>query len=495
MNPVTAVIIVGLVLATLLAFGLIARIFRKVGPNQALIIYGFGGTQIVTGGGRVILPMVQSYRELSLELMSFDVAPQQDLYTSQGVAVNVEAVAQIKVKSDPLSIRTAAEQFLSKTPQERESLIRLVMEGHLRGITGQLTVEPIVKEPEMVADRMRSNVAEDLAKMGLEVVSFTIREVRDQNAYIENMGKPDIARIKKIADVAAAEMARDTSIRQSETMRESAVARALADQERVIAEASSATRQAEAQRDLDLKRAEFDASVKKQQAAADKAYDIQANIMQQQVIAEQVGVQRVEREEQIRVQEAEISRRQRELEATVLKSAEAERRRIELLAEAQRQRTILEAGGRADATRAEGQAEADVIRLRGQSEADIIKAKGASEAEAMQLKADAYQGYNEAAIVDRIVANLPELVKGMSAPLSNVDRITVVSTGDGANGAGLNQITTDLAKMVATAPAMVEGLTGLKITDLMERVPGLREQAQAVDKVSANGRGAASKRQ
>ncbi len=495
MNPVTAVIIVGLVLVLLLAVGLVARIFRKVGPNQALIIYGFGGTQIVTGGGRIILPMVQSYRELSLELMSFDVAPQQDLYTSQGVAVNVEAVAQIKVKSDPLSIRTAAEQFLSKTPQEREGLIRLVMEGHLRGITGQLTVEAIVKEPEMVADRMRANVAEDLAKMGLEVVSFTIREVRDQNAYIENMGKPDIARIKKTADVAAAEMARDTSIRQAETMRESAVARALADQERVIAEASSATRQAEAQRDLDLKRAEFDASVKKQQAAADKAYDIQANIMQQQVIAEQVGVQRVEREEQIRVQEAEISRRQRELEATVLKSAEAERRRIELLAEAQRQRTVLEAVGRADAARAEGQAEADVIRLRGQSEADIIKAKGASEAEAMQLKADAYQGYNEAAIVDRIVANLPELVKGMSAPLSNVDRITVVSTGDGSNGAGLNQITTDLAKMVATAPAMVEGLTGLKITDLMERVPGLREQVQVVEKVSPNGRGASSQRQ
>ncbi len=494
MTPLTAVILVGLVLVLLLAVGLVARIFRKVGPNQALIIYGFGGTQIVTGGGRIIVPMIQSYRELSLELMSFDVAPQQDLYTSQGVAVNVEAVAQIKVKSDPLSIRTAAEQFLSKSPQERESLIRLVMEGHLRGITGQLTVEAIVKEPEMVADRMRANVAEDLAKMGLEVVSFTIREVRDQNAYIENMGKPDIARIKKTADVAAAEMARDTSIRQAETMRESAVARALADQERVIAEASSATRQAEAQRDLDLKRAEFDASVKKQQAAADKAYDIQANIMQQQVIAEQVGVQRVEREEQIRVQEAEISRRQRELEATVLKAAEADRRRIELLAEAQRQRTILEASGRADATRAEGQAEADVIRLRGQSEADIIKAKGASEAEAMQLKADAYQGYNEAAIVDRIVAHLPELVKGMSAPLSNVDRITVVSTGDGANGAGLNQITTDLAKMVATAPAMVEGLTGLKITDLMERVPGLREQAQAVDTVSANGRGAASKR-
>jgi len=482
------VVVAGLALVTLLAIGLIARIFRKVGPNQALIVYGFGGTSIVTGGGRIILPMVQSHRELSLELMSFDVAPQQSLYTSQGVAVNVEAVAQIKIKSDPQSIRTAAEQLLTKTPAQRESLIRLVMEGHLRGITGQLTVEAIVKEPEMVGDRMRANVAEDLAKMGLEVVSFTIREVRDNNQYIVNMGKPDIARIQREANVAEAEALRDTQIRQAETLRESAVARAQADQERVIAEAASATRQAEAQRDLDLKRADFDAAVRKQRAAADKAYDLQSNVMQQQVVLEQVGVQRIEREQQIKVQEAEITRRERELEATVLKSALAESRRVELIAEAQKQRAVLEAQGRAEAVRAEGLAEAEVIRVRGESEADVIKLKGESEAQAMQLRADAYLNYNEAAILDKILTGLPELVKGMSAPLSNVDKITIVSTGDGRNGTGLGQVTTDLAQMVAQAPALVEGLTGLKVTDLLERLPALRDKATSVEAPNPNGK-------
>jgi hypothetical protein len=151
------------------------------------------------------VPMVETSRQLSLQLMSFDVAPQQDLYTKQGVAVTVEAVAQIKVKSDPESIKTAAEQFLTKTDAEREGLIRLVMEGHLRGIIGQLSVEQIVKEPEMVGDRMRATCAEDVSKMGLEVVSFTIKEVRDKNDYITNMGRPDIARIKRDAEVAAAE--------------------------------------------------------------------------------------------------------------------------------------------------------------------------------------------------------------------------------------------------------------------------------------------------
>ncbi len=201
--------------------------------------------------------MVENCRELSLELMSFDVAPQQDLYTKQGVAVTVEAVAQIKVKSDAESILTAAEQFLTKTDQEREGLIRLVMEGHLRGIIGQLTVEEIVKQPEMVGDRMRSTCADDMNKMGLEVISFTIKEVRDKNEYITNMGKPDIARIKRDADVATAEAERDTAIRRAVAKREAAVAKAQADQERVLAETLSQAKQAEAQRDLEIKKAQY----------------------------------------------------------------------------------------------------------------------------------------------------------------------------------------------------------------------------------------------
>ena len=185
------------VMAILFLMSMLARLYRKAGPHEALVVYGFRGTRVVKGHGTIIFPMVENWRGLSLELMSFDVAPQQDLYTKQGVAVTVEAVAQIKVKSDMESVLTASEQFLTKTDQEREGLIRLVMEGHLRGIIGQLTVEEIVKQPEMVSDRMRSTCADDMNKMGLEVISFTIKEVRDKNEYITNMGRPDIARIKR----------------------------------------------------------------------------------------------------------------------------------------------------------------------------------------------------------------------------------------------------------------------------------------------------------
>ena len=458
-------VVVGLgVMVLVFLMSTLARLYRKAGPHEALIVYGVGGTRVVKGHGTIVLPMVQVCRGLSLELMSFDVAPQQDLYTKQGVAVTVEAVAQIKVKSDMESILTASEQFLTKTPAEREGLIRLVMEGHLRGIIGQLTVEEIVKQPEMVADRMRSTCADDMNKMGLEVISFTIKEVRDKNEYITNMGKPDVARIKRDADVATAEADRDTAIKRALAQRESAVAKAQADQERVLAETLSLAKQAEAQRDLEVKRAQYVEVTKRQQAQADKAYDIQTNIMQQQVIAEQVKVQQIEKEQQVKVQEAEINRREKELIATVLKGAEIERQRIETLAMAEKQRLISEADGHAASIRAQGEAEAE-----------IIFKKGEAEAKAMNIKAEAFQEYNQAAVIDKLFSSMPEIVKALASPLANVDKITIVSTGNG-EAAGMNKITGDLTKIAAQVPALFETLSGMSMTDLLSKVRTLGDK-------------------
>src|SRR6266852_2205195 len=402
-----AIVVALMVVAIIFLTSVLMTMYRKAGPHEALIVYGFRGTRVVKGHGTIILPMIETWHQLSLELMSFDVAPTQDLYTKQGVAVTVEAVAQIKVKSDLESIQTAAEQFLTKTPDQRESLIRLVMEGHLRGIIGQLTVEQIVKEPEMVGERMRSTCADDMTKMGLEVVSFTIKEVRDKNEYIVNMGRPDVAGIKRDADVAAAEADRDTAIKRAEATRASAIARAQADQERVLAETLSQAKQAEAQRDLDIKKANYLETVKKQQAQADKAYEIQTNVMQQQVEAE----------------------------------------------------------GRASAIRAQGEAEAE-----------IIFKKGDAEARAMSVKAAAFQEYNQAAVVDKLITGLPEIVKALAAPLANVDKITIVSTGNG-DTAGLNKITGDITKMAAQVPALFESLSGMPLSELLGKVRKIGDKA------------------
>jgi flotillin len=461
----TIVVVVGLcLLALILLMGLLAKMFRKAGPNEALIVYGFRGPRVIKGHGTVIFPMVENCRWLSLELMSFDVAPQQDLYTKQGVAVTVEAVAQIKVRSDQESILTAAEQFLTKTPQQREGLIRLVMEGHLRGIIGQLTVEQIVKEPEMVGDRMRSTCADDISKMGLEVVSFTIKEVRDKNEYITNMGRPDIVRIRRDADVATAEAERDTAIRRANALRESAVAKAAADQERVLAETLSLAKQAEAQRDLDIQKAQFTEQSRRQEAQADKAYEIQTNIMQQQVTAEQVKILQIEKEQQIKVQEAEILRHEKELISQVLKGAEIERQRIETLAAAEKMRLGTEAEGRASSIRAQGEAEAAVIFQ-----------KGEAEAKAMNVKAEAYQEWNQAAVVDRLITNMADVVRAMAEPLSKVDKITIVSTGnDGASG--VNKLTGDFTKIAAQVPALFEALSGMDMRELMTNIKGMKSR-------------------
>jgi flotillin len=459
-------VIAGLVVLTLLlGLAFLAKLFRKAGPHEALVIYGLRGTRIVKGGGTIIYPMIEQCRELSLELMSFDVAPQQSLYTKQGVAVTIEAVAQIKVKSDPESIRTASEQFLTKRPEQREGLIRLVMEGHLRGIIGQLTVEQIVKEPEMVADRMRSTCADDMNKMGLEVISFTLKEVRDKNEYITNMGRPDIARIKRDAEVAAAEADRDIAIKRAESQRAAAVAKAQADQERVAAETASLTKQAEAERDLDIKKAEYLESTKRAQAQADKAYEIETNVQQQQVILQAVRVQQAEREAQVKVQDAEIARRERELIATVLKPAEIERQRIETLAEAERQRLIKEAEGRASATRAQGEAEAE-----------IIFKKGESEAKAMNIKAEAFQEYNQAAVFDKLISGMPEVVRALAEPLSRIDKVTIVSTGNG-DAAGAYKLTGDVTKIAAQVPALFEALSGMQMSDLLSKVRTIGDKA------------------
>src|ERR1700734_4154066 len=435
---------VALAVLTLLFFmAVLAKLFRKAGSHEALVIYGLRGTRIVKGGGTIIYPMIEQCRELSLELMSFDVAPQQSLYTKQGVAVTIEAVAQIKVKSDPESIRTASEQFLTKRPEQREGLIRLVMEGHLRGIIGQLTVEQIVKEPEMVADRMRSTCADDMNKMGLEVISFTLKEVRDKNEYITNMGRPDIARIKRDAEVAAAEADRAIAIKRAESQRAAAVAKAQADQERVAAETASLTKQAEAERYLDIKKAEYLEATKRAQAQADKAYEIETNVQQQQVILQAVRVQQAEREAQVKVQDAEIARRERELIATVLKPAEIERQRIE---------------------------------TQGEADAEIIFKKGESEARAMNIKAEAFQEYNQAAVVDKLITGLPEVVRALAEPLSKIDKVTIVSTGNG-DAAGAYKLTGDVTKIAAQVPALFEALSGMQVSELLGKVRQIGDKA------------------
>jgi flotillin len=205
--------------------------------------------------------------------------------------------------------------------------------------------------------------------------------------------------------------------------------------------------------------------VKKQQAQADKAYEIQTNVMQQQVVAEAVRVQQVEREQQIKVQEAEIARREKELIATVLKQAEIEKQRIAVLAEAERSRLSMEAEGFAAAT-----------RLKGEADADIIFKKGDAEARAMNVKAEAFQEYNQAAVIDKLLTSLPEIMQAIATPLNKVDKITIVSTGNNGSS-GIHKLTGDMAEIAAQVPALFEALSGTPMSDLLSKVRKIGDKA------------------
>lgn len=462
------IVAVAAVLGLMIIMFILARMFQKVGPDEALIVFGMGGTNVVTGGGRVVWPLVQASKRLSLQLMSFDVIPNSPLFTKQGIAVMVEAVSQLKVKDDPESIKTASIQFLGKTQEEREGMIKLVMEGHLRGIVGTLTVEQIVKEPEMVQSQMLQTCAVDLQKMGLEVRSFTIKNVTDKSDYIANMGVPEIVRIKKEAQIAEANAIKETEMSKANALREAAIAKAQADQERVEAQAASEAKQSEHIKELNLKKAAYDAEVAKATAEKERAYDLRNIELEQTLTQERMRREQIEREGQIKIQEAEVARKEKELEATVLKAAEAEQKRIKTMAEAN-----------AEATQRQGIAAAEAEKAAGMAKADILKAQGLAEAEAIQAKATAYQNYSQAAILDKLLISIPEIAKAITAPLEHVDKITVVSTG-GAD-TGMQKITNDITKMMAQTPEVLETLTGLSITQLLQQLRPIITQTQTAE--------------
>jgi flotillin len=461
-------IVSAIVIVIVLSLITIVNSFKKVPPNQAMIVYGLGGKRVVQGGGTFVIPGFQNHKTISMMLMSFDVLPSQPMFSKQGIKLNIEAVAQIKIKSDPVAILTASEQFLDRPEPERETIILHSIEGHLRGLVGQLSVESILKTPDEINSKMRETCSEDLDKMGLEVVSFTIKKITDDKGYIDNMGVPEIERVRRDASIAKAEAERDIRIKQAEAEKESAIAKANAHQATIEAETAAQAKEALFQKDLNIKQAEFKQETEIKKAQADLAYELQQNKIKQSLVTEQVKITQMEAEANKNVREIEVELRQKELEATVIKPAQAENQAAVMRAEAAKQRQILEAEAEAEATKKRGQATAEAELAKGKANAEIVKLAGFAEADALEKKAEAYKEYTQAALTVEILKILPELAEKIALPLTNVDKITVISQ-DGASS-GVNKITNDIAKIVAQVPELTKTLTGMNV---LEAVNGL----------------------
>jgi flotillin len=478
-------VVVGTVSLLLVFFFMLAiwaSRYTKVGPNQVLIISGRKriaedgtpqGFRVVKGGGTFVWPVFEKVDILSLELLTIDVQT-PEVYTSKGVPVKVDGVAQIKVKGDDVSIRTASEQFLGKAVDEVRNIATQTLEGHLRAILGTMTVEEIYQNRDAFASKVQEVAAGDTANMGLTIVSFTIRDIRDSQGYLDALGKPRIAQVKRDAQIAQAEADRDATIRSAQANQAGQEAKFQAD-----------SKIAEAQRDYQSNVAVYQATVNQKKAESDLAYDLQKFKTGQLVKAEEVQVSIVEKQKQIELQQQEIMRKQRELEATVQKPADAERYRVETLANAKKFQLETEAEGTASATKATGFAGADVAKAtgiaeaeankaRGLAEASVIEAQGKATAEAMRVKAESFKQYNEAAVIEMIVRVLPEVAGKVSEPLSKTERMVIINSGNGPGG-GASKLTGDVTQIISQLPPILESLTGVKFEKLLEQVPALKK--------------------
>jgi flotillin len=474
---------------------------RKAGPNEVIVVSGRGRVKFITGGADMVVPLFHTWNRLSLEVMTLDVTT-PEVYTSQGVPILVDGVAQIKIRKDEASLHAAAERFLGKSPNDIAKIALETVQGHLRAILGTLSVEDIYKNRDQFAQKVQEISAGDLANMGLGIDSFTIRDIRDKHGYLEALGKPRIAEVKRTAAIAEAVAAKEAAVASADAERET--------RERQ-AEAQRLAQEAEAKRDAAVAEANAERERRKLEAEATsrRAAEV-ANFVASQAIAEQQGIANRKKAEaemaydlqrktmEISVQEQEIIRKEKELDATIRRQADAkryevetiaaaERKRIEMEAEAERVRLATVAEGErarglaaASVTQAQGEAQAEAEKARGLAEAQIRQAQGLAEAEAkkaqglaealaMEKKAEAWRQYNEAAVLQILAPLLPEIAKAVAEPLNRIDKITMVNTG-GNGDVGISRVTGEVAKVIAQVPPVLESLTGLKIEQLMERL-------------------------
>jgi flotillin len=491
-------IVAAVILGFFAALWLISRNYLKVSPNAVAVLSGrkrklpdgkVVGYRMVKGGAALRIPLLEKVEYLHLNVMTIPLEIKR-AYTLKGVPVSVKAVANVKIRGDDTSLQAAAERFLGMTHDQIQKVVFQTLEGHLRSILGTLTVEEVNSDRQSFAQKLTSEAATDLEKMGLGVDVLTIQEISDEEEYLNALGKRRTAEVKRDATIGEAEAHRDAKIRSSLALQEGEQAKFKADAE--ISQAS---------RDFMIRQAQYQAEIETQKARAGQAGPLSEATARQAVVAEEVRVERTRTQELIAVQEQEVLRRQKELEATVIKPAEADRQAAVVRAEAAKQAAILEAegrrsalialaeaeqeklrkegAGRAAAVEAEGRAEAAKIEAIGLAQAKAIEAQGVAEAAAILRKAEAWKQFNESARLQTVLEKMPAILEASSgifgavaAPLGNIDKLVVIDQGNGSTEGG----SAALGRIVKTSPAVVFSLLqqlealGLNVPSVLQQL-------------------------
>merc|ERR1719233_1675791 len=362
--------------------------------------------------------------------------------TKQGVPLTVTGVAQVKIMKNPELLGIAAEQFLGKSEGDITDTILQTLEGHLRAILGTLTVEEVYKDRDQFANLVREIAAPDVGRMGIEILSFTIKDVYDNVDYLASLGKTQTAVVKRDAEIGVAQANRDAGIREAECEKSA-----------MDIKYSTDTKIEDNSRGFKMQKANFDTEVNTAKAEAQMAYELQAPKIQQRIRNEEIQIQVVERRKQIEIEEQEIKRKEKELISTVRLPAEAEAYKVQTVAEGNRTKTV-------EAARADG----EKIRLIGGAEAKAVEAVGRAEAESMRMKASAYKQYGDAAILALVLESLPQIAAEVSAPLAMTDEIVLIG--------GSDRTTQEINKLVGTLPPAIQALTGVDLTGTLGKIPG-----------------------
>ncbi|UCF07318.1 MAG: hypothetical protein JSW28_06595 [Thermoplasmata archaeon] len=477
-------IIIGL-MALVMIF---ASRYKKVPPDKAMVVYGKRqkgtrkGYRVISGGAKLIIPILESYEFLPLDVRTLDVVV-NDIVTDvkqSGAKINIKCVTQVKVSSDPRILDTAAEHLLHKTNAEINEIALKTLEGHVRGVCAVMTIEDINSDRDAIAGKVQTYADKDLKNMGIEIRSFVIKEIEDEHGYLDALG------IKRTEEVK-----RDARIGKAVANREATIQEARAAQEGEKANAEAEAQVALYHRDRDITRQRAEAEVERERANKEISFGIQDAKRRQELIVEQRIVDIRDKEKRVEVQTQEVLRKEQEQKAEQvvpasaradaiaveadgekrrqITLAEGEKGRLILTAEGEKSRLSLTADGQADKIRKEGVAEADIIRLKGEAEADAIKAKGLAEAEAMHKKAEAWERYGRAAVTELIVEKLPEIVGEASRAIQNTDKIIIMGEG------GPTHLVKSAVDIAAQAPALIKALTGMEISDLAVKLKELQK--------------------
>ena len=430
----TPFLVVTAVVILLLLIAFVASRYHVAGANEALIVAGSRGAKVrdergqvvaspgdkgvkvVVGGGTFVRPLLDRVGKLKLTARQISVQL-TDAVTSQGIKVQVQGVATFKIGRDVESLRNAAERFLDAKPEQVDSIVKNVLEGSLRSIVGTLTIEELIRDRQKLLQQVQDAAKGDLATSGLQIDAFTIKSFSDESNYIELLGQQSVATVS----------------------RDARMAKASTDQEAAVREAQAQQIKINAARDVSLREAETRTQVQAAQARADQAGPLAQAEATQEVVRKQTELAQLEAE-----------RKEKELLSTTVKPAAADAQAV-----------IARAEGAKRARIAAAEADAETTRLEGGAEAQIVLTKGEAEAKALAMRADAYKQFNEAAIIQTVLAALPDIVRAAAEPMSHIDSLTVMSA-DGAS-----EIVRNATRAMIESTTAIKGLTGLDVPSLV----------------------------